>query len=48
MGDTPLDEEILEMQEENLENMLLSTPAMQLRNRLVGVREGDAVMVYDK
>lgn len=48
VGDTALDEEILEMQEENLENMLLSTHAMQLRHRLVGVREGDAVMVYDK
>lgn len=48
MGDTPLDEDILAMQEENLENMLLSTQAMQLRHGLVGVREGDAVMVYDR
>lgn len=48
MGDAVLDEEVLEMQEENLENLLLATPSLPLRNRLVGVREGDSVMVYDK
>lgn len=48
MGDTPLDEEVLELQEENLEHMLMSSRAVDLKNRLVGVREGDAVMVYDK
>lgn len=48
MGDTPLDDEILEMQEENLENLLIATQNTTIRNRLVGVREGDSVMVYDK
>lgn len=48
VGDTSLDEDILEMQEENLENLLLATQNVQIRNRLVGVREGDSVMVYDK
>ena len=48
VGDTPLDEEIMEMQEENLENLLMATQSVPMRNRLVGVREGDSVMVYDK
>jgi len=36
------------MQEENLENLLMATQSVPIRNRLVGVREGDSVMVYDK
>ena len=47
-GEAQVDEEVMEMQEENLERMLMTTRAMHIRNRLVGVREGDAVMVYDK
>lgn len=47
-GEAQIDEDMMEMQEENLERMLMTTRLMQMRNRLVGVREGDAVMVYDK
>ena len=47
-GDNAADDEMLEIQEETLERMLMTTRMMELRARLVGVREGDAVMVYDK
>lgn len=47
-GDNAPDDEMLEIQEETLERMLMSTRMIELRGRLVGVREGDAVMVYNK
>ena len=47
-GEEELDDELLEVHEETLERMLMSARMTDLRGRLVGVREGDAVMVYDK